>query len=83
MKRPFAAALATLLACAAFGAGSAFFQPALNAVVGETGNKSELIMHDTPHKARVRAACGAAFGTLAGLGLALYAARVQRGKPET
>ena len=80
MNRSFAVALATLLGGAAVGAGSAYFQPALNVLAGETGSRSELIVHDTPHKARVRAGGGAGFGALAGLGLALYAARVQRRK---
>lgn len=80
MKRSVVVALATLLGGAAVGAGSALFNPALNAAAGETGSRLELILHDTPHKARVRAAGGAVFGALAGLGLAFCAQRLQRGK---
>ncbi len=80
MKRSVVVALAALLGGAAVGAGAAFFNPALNAAAGETGSRLERILHDTPHKARVRAAGGAVFGALAGLGLAFYAQRLQRGK---
>ena len=76
MNRSVAAV--TLVACVAFGAVSAYFSPALNAVTGESSRKLDLMMNDTPHKAHVRAACGAAGGALAGLGLVLYAARVRR-----
>jgi len=79
MKRSVGVALAALLGGATVGAGAAFFNPARNAAGGETGSRLELILHDAPHKARVRAAGGAVFGALAGLGLALYAQRLQRG----
>ena len=78
MKRSLAIAAVTLVACAAFGAVYAYFSPSLNAVTGETGNKTERMINDSPRKAHVRAACGAAGGALAGLGLVLYAARVRR-----
>ena len=57
MKQSLAVAAVTLVACAAFGAVYAYFSPSLNAVTGETGNKTERMINDSPRKAHVRAAC--------------------------
>ena len=80
MKKPLVVAGVTLLAGAALGAVFAYFSPSFNVVAGETGSDLRLMMNDTPHKAHVRAAGGAACGALSGLGLVLYANRIQRRK---